>query len=60
MEAKELVLFAAARLTQENTLACWGYFQGQEEVTGASEVASGGKVLVPQAGGPWLGSPAAL
>lgn len=39
MEAKELVLYAAARLIQENTLACWGYFQGQEVVAGAGEVA---------------------
>lgn len=38
MGAKELVLYVVVRLIQENTLACWGYFQGQE-VVGAGEVA---------------------
>lgn len=28
-----------AQLIQENTVACWGHFQGQEDVAGASEVA---------------------
>ena len=47
MKAKELLVYAVAQLIQENTVACWGYFQGQEDV-------AGGKVLVTQAEDPGL------